>query len=300
MSLDLETVRAFVRVADLGSFTRAAAHLGVPKARVSQQVQRLEALVGARLLHRTTRAVRLTPDGELFLARARSLMLETEELSGMFAGALALRGRVRLDLPVNLARDAVIPRIPELLAAHPNLELQLSTTDRLVDVVREGFDCVVRVAMLGDSSLVATRLGKLEMVNCASRSYIAAHGKPKSLADLDGHLLVHYSSTLGSTLPEFEYPDGARYRVRPMKSIITVNNADAFLAACRAGLGIIQVPRTGAAERLASGELVELLPKLRGQPLSVFLLHPHGRNVPRRVRVVLDWVDSILRHHLKG
>ena len=136
MSLDLETVRAFVRVAELGSFTRAAAHLSVPKARVSQQVQRLEVAVGARLLHRTTRAVRLTPDGDLFLTRARPLLLETEDLGAMFAGPNALRGRVRIDLPVNLARDAVIPRIPELLARHPNLELQVSTTDRLVDVVR--------------------------------------------------------------------------------------------------------------------------------------------------------------------
>jgi DNA-binding transcriptional LysR family regulator len=299
MSIDLETVRAFVRVAELGGFTRAAAHLAVPKARVSQQVQRLEAAVGARLLHRTTRVVRLTHDGDLFRARARPLLLESEDLGAMFAGPSALRGRVRIDLPVNLARDAVIPRIPELLARYPNLELQLSTTDRLVDVVREGFDCVVRVAALRDSSLVAIRLGKLEMINCASAGYLRAHGKPKSLADLDHHLLVHYSSALGSEIPEFEYHDGAGYRVRPMKSVITVNNADAFQAACRAGLGIIQVPRAGVTAALATGELVEILPKLRGQPLPVFLLHPHGRRVPRRVRVVLDWIESVLRPHLK-
>jgi DNA-binding transcriptional LysR family regulator len=299
MSLDLETVRAFVRVAELGGFTRAAAHLAIPKARVSQQVQRLENLVGARLLHRTTRSVRLTPDGDLFLARARPLLLETEDLGAMFAGPSALRGRVRIDLPVNLARDAVIPRIPELLAGHPKLELQVSTTDRLVDIVREGFDCVVRVAALRDSSLVAIRLGKLEMINCASPAYLRAHGKPRSLAALDRHLLVHYSSALGSELPEFEYHDGSGYQVRAMKSVITVNNADAFQAACRAGLGIIQVPRVGVADGLAAGQLVEILPKLRGQPLSVFLLHPHGRNVPKRVRVVLDWIESVLRPHLE-
>lgn len=300
MSFDLETVRAFVRVAELGSFTRAAAHLAVPKARVSQQVLRLEAAVGARLLHRTTRAVRLTPDGDLFLARARPLLLETEDLGAMFAGPSALQGRVRIDLPVNLARDVLIPRLPELLASHPKLELQVSTTDRIVDIVREGFDCVVRVAPLRDSSLVAIRLGKLEMINCASAGYLCAHGKPRTLADLDRHLLVHYSSALGSELPEFEYPDGTSYRVRPMKSVVTVNNADAFRAACRAGLGIIQVPRHGVAQELASGELVEVLPRFRGQPLPVFLLHPHGRNVPKRVRVVLEWIESILRPHLKS
>ena len=136
------------------------------------------------------------------------------------------------------------------------------------------------------------------MINCASPAYLRAHGKPRSLVDLERHLLVHYSSALGSELPEFEYHDGARYQVRIMRSIVTVNNADAFQAACRAGLGIIQVPRIGVTQALAIGELVEILPKLRGQPLSVFLVHPHGRSVPRRVRVVLDWIESILRPHL--
>jgi DNA-binding transcriptional LysR family regulator len=300
MPLNLETVRAFVRVAELGNFTRAAQQIGVPKARVSQQVQRLEASVGARLLHRTTRAVRLTPDGDLFLARAKALLLETEDLGAMFAGPSALRGRVRIDLPVNLARDVLIPRMSELLAGHPQLELQVSTTDRLVDVVREGFDCVVRVATLGDSTLVATRLGQMEMINCASAAYLRKYGKPKSLADLDRHVLVHYSSALGSDLPEFEYHDGTRYLVRPMRAVVTVNNADAFQAACRAGLGIIQAPREGLTQGLASGDLVEILPKFRGAPLSVFLLHPHGRNVPRRVRLVLDWIDAVLRPHLEA
>ncbi|MBK6920743.1 MAG: LysR family transcriptional regulator [Deltaproteobacteria bacterium] len=299
MPIDLDTVRAFVHVAEQGGFTRAAAKLGVPKARVSQQVQRLEADVGARLLHRTTRAVRLTPDGETFLARARPLLLEAEELSGLFAADEALAGRVRVDLPVGLARNAVIPRLPELLARHPRLELQLSTTDRLVDVVREGFDAVVRVAKLRDSGLVALRLGELELVNCAAASYLRARGIPRTLQDLDDHTLVNYAADLGSGVPEFEYHDGHRHRVHPMRAAITVNNADAFSAACDAGLGIVQVPRTGVAERLASGALVEVLPRHRAAPLPVFLLHPHGRRVPRRVRAVLDWLEQILRAHLR-
>jgi DNA-binding transcriptional LysR family regulator len=299
MSFDLETVRAFVRVAELGSFTRAADQLGVPKARVSQQVQRLEAEVGGRLLHRTTRAVRVTPDGDRFLARARPLLVEAEDLAAMFSGERAFAGRVRVDLPVVLARDVVIPRFPELLGRYPGIELMVSTTDRIVDVVREGFDCVVRVAKLNDSGLVVTRLGALEMVNCASTAYVDRYGVPKSLADLDRHVLVHYSSALGGDPPEFEYHDGTRYRVRRMKAAITVNNADAFAAACRAGLGIVQLPLAGVAASLASGELVEVLPRFRAAALPVYLLHPHGRNAPRRVRVVLDWLDSVLRPHLR-
>lgn len=299
MDLDLESVRAFVRVAELTSFTRAAEQLGVPKARVSHQVRRLEADVGGRLLHRTTRAVRLTPDGDRFLVRARAFLLEAEDLGGMFSGDAALRGRVRVDLSVSLARNAVIPRLPELLARYPGIDLQLSTTDRLVDVVREGFDAVVRTAALRDSSLVARRLGEFEMINVASATYLARHGRPKTLADLDRHLLVHYSANLGSDVPEIEYHDGTRWKTHRMKAAITVNTGDAFAAACRAGLGIVQIPRTGIVDELASGELVEILPKLRAPPLPVSLLHPHGRDVPRRVRVVLDWIENVVRSHLR-
>lgn len=299
MAIDLEGLRAFIHVAENGSFTRAGAQLGLAKARVSQQVRRLEHEVGGRLLHRTTRAVRLTPDGERFLARARALLGEADELGSMFAGPAALAGRVRVDLPVGLARSAVIGRLPELLGQYPRLEIQLSTTDRLVDVVGEGFDAVVRVAALRDSSLVATRLGELEVINCASAGYLRAHGTPRALADLDRHLLVHYAATLGPEPPEFEYRDGGRYRVKRMRAAITVNNADAFTAACRAGLGIIQAPRDGVGEAIATGELVEILPRLRPPPLPVFLVHPHGRSVPRRVRVVLDWLDALLRAHLR-
>ncbi len=299
MQLQLDSVRAFLHVADSGSFTRGAAQLGVPKARVSQQVRRLEDALGCRLLHRTTRAVRLTPDGERVLARARPLLDAAQELQGLFAGDAALRGRVRVDLPVRLARRVVIPRLPELLAKHPGLELQLSSTDRLVDIVGEGFDAVVRVATLRDSSLVATRLGTLRMVSCASPAYLRAHGTPRSVAELERHVLVHYAADLGADTPEFEYRDGRRSRSRPMRAAVTVNSADAYAAACIAGLGIIQAPHDGVAAALERGELVEILPRLRPAPLPVYLLHPHGRSVPRRVRVVLDWLDALLRAHLQ-
>lgn len=294
MSLDLDSVRIFVKVAELASFTRAAEHLGEPKARVSQQVQRLEATLGVRLLHRTTRTVRTTPDGEQFLARAKVLVSEAEELGAMFSAASNLRGRIRIDLSINLARDLVIPRLPELLALHPRLEIQLSTTDRLVDVVREGFDCVLRVGALASSDLVATHVGELEMVNVASAGYVKTHGKPRTLADLDDHFLVHYSSSLGGDAPELEWMEGTRTRARRMKCLVTVNNADAFTTACAAGLGIAQIPRNGVKGRIASGELVELLPQLKAPALPITLLHPHGTNVPRRVRVVMDWLVEML------
>ena len=161
MSLDLENLAAFLKVAELASFTRAAAQLGSPKARVSARVQALEAALGVRLLQRTTRTVRLTPDGEQLVPRAQQLVAEADEVEAMFQGTRALRGLVRVDLPITFARDVIIPRLPELFAMHPQLELQISTTDRRVDVAREGFDCVLSIGTLRVSGLVAIRLGAL-------------------------------------------------------------------------------------------------------------------------------------------
>ncbi len=292
--MDLEALRIFVKTAELQSFTRAAEQLGVPKARVSLRVKALEAQAGVRLLLRTTRTVRITPDGEQFLARARRIVAESDELGSMFAAASALTGRVRLDLPVVLARDTIIPRLPQLLAAHPGLEVLVSATDRRVDVLREGFDCVVRVGTLVDSGLSVRRLGVLPMGNYASPSYVKTYGVPRRLADLDRHLLVHYSLDLGGDPPAFEYRDGARYRERRMKSLVTVNSSDAYLAAAIAGLGLVQVPRYAQAALVERGDLTAVLPRHQAAPLAVSLVHPHGKTVPRRVQVVLHWLAETL------
>lgn len=296
--MDLEGVRLFVRVAELGSFTRASAHLGLSKARASIRIRELEAELGCRLLLRSTRAVRLTEDGEQFLPRAKRWILDADELAAMFQAPSALRGRVRVDLPVAFARNHAVPRLPEFLASYPHLELLVSTTDQRVDLVREGLDCVVRVGKLPDSGLVARRLGVLPMVNCASPSYLRKFGVPKTLADLDEHWLIDYSTSLGGTPPTFEYRDGDRYRERPMRSMVTVNGTDAFHAACIAGLGIIQAPRVGTRASLASGELVEILPELECARLPVSLVQAHSR--PREpVRALMAWLADVLAPELR-
>jgi len=291
--LDLEDLRVFVRVAELASFTRAAEQLGAPKSRISLRVKSLEAAVGTRLLQRTTRAVRPTPDGEQLLVRARSLVDEADALAAMFHGARALSGRVRVDLPIAIAREAVIPRLPELFARHPALDVVLSTTDHRVDVVREGFDLVLRVGSLADSGLVAKRLGAFAMVNAVSPAYVRRFGQPRSVRDLAAHYVVHYSPTLGDE-PSFEYRERGRLRSVPVKSLVTVNSTDAYAAACLAGLGIIQAPRYGMTARLRSGELLEVLPDHTCAPMPVSLIHAHGKNVPRRVRAVMAWLAEVL------
>jgi len=300
MGLDPDSLRAFVKVAELGSFTRAATQLGTGKARISLRIKALEDELGTRLLQRTTRVVRPTPDGEDLLPRARRWLLEAEEIGTLFQTARGLRGLVRIDLPVRLARDTIIPRLPELLARHPALSIHVSITDRRTEPVREGVDLVLRVGGAGDPALVGRRLGMLTMANAASPAYVRKHGLPRTLADLADHVVVHYAGPDDGERASFEHVEkGARVEM-PMRSVLTVSDADAYYAACRAGLGIVQGPRVGLRPSFASGLLVELLPEHLAAPMSVWLLHAHGRNVPRRVRAVMSWLDELVTAWLEN
>lgn len=294
MTLDPESLRAFVKVVELGSFTRAAAQLGTGKARVSLRIKALEDELGTRLLQRTTRVVRATSDGEELLPRARRWVLDGEELGALFQTGRGLRGLVRVDLPVRVARDTIIPRLPELLARHPALSIHVSTTDRRTAPVREGFDLVLRVGAPGDPSLVGRRLGMLAMANAASPEYVRRHGVPRTLADLARHLVVHYASPDDTAPPSFEHVANGVLTDVPVRSVLTVSDADAYYAACMAGLGIVQAPRAGLRTSFASGLLIEVLPEHLAAPMPVSLLHPHGRSVPRRVRAVMSWLEEIV------
>jgi DNA-binding transcriptional LysR family regulator len=298
----LEQLKVFARVAELASFTQAAQALDVPKASVSLAVQRLEAELGARLLHRTTRRVQLTHDGAALYERAKDLLSDVDELRTLFrASGSGVTGRLRVDMPLGAARNLLVPRLPELLAAHPGLAIELSSTDRRVDVVREGFDCVLRVGALTDSSLIARPLGRYRLINCASPAYLAAHGRLRGEADLARHRLVHYSPLLGARPTGFEIEDRSAsggVRFVEMAGAVTVNNSEAYVAACLAGLGIVQVPQPGVAALLADGRLVEVLPRLRAPPMPVALLYPHRRQLPRRVQVFMAWVHELMAPHL--
>jgi DNA-binding transcriptional LysR family regulator len=160
------------------------------------------------------------------------------------------------------------------------------------------FHVDLRVGKLEDSSLVARRLGVLPMVDCASPAYLKKYGTPRTLDDLHDHLVVHYSIRFGTDTPGFEYRGGNIYRERPMRSLITVNSTDSYRAACLAGLGIIQSPRMSLLPSVTAGELVEILPQHTCQPLPVSLVHAHGRNVPRHVRVVMSWIGEVLKGQL--
>ena len=297
----LEHYRIFVRVAELGGFTRAADILGLPKASVSGAVRRLESALGTQLFHRTTRRVQLTGDGSVFLERCRDFLGEAEELHTMFRQEpQQLSGRVRIGMSGGMARQLVLPQLGAFLDAHPGLLVELGAGERRVDVVREGYDCVVRTGEVADPSLVARRLGMAPVATCASPAYLERHGVPRALEDLASHRLVQFAVAFGQKPEGFEYPlpDGG-YASLEMPGAVTVDNGEAYVGAALAGLGLIQLPRFAVRQALAKGQLVEVLPDLAAAPMPVSLLYPLQRHMPRRVREVVDWLAAVLAPHLE-
>ena len=299
---NLEPLLIFTRVADMGSFTRAADSLGIAKGRASTVVRALEATVGVRLLHRTTRSVQLTEDGRAFHARARDLLAEADDLQSMFADdRTTLRGRLRVDMPTEVARTLIVPALPSFLLSHPGVELELSSTDRQVDLVQEGFDCVLRIGPAGDESLIARPLGRLRMVNVASPAYLERHGVPRSIEDLvrQEHRTVHYSQTLGAKPFGWEYPEGdGGYTTVPLPGALHVNSVQTYEAAGLAGLGLIQAALLGVRHHLESGALAEVLPDLRPEPLDIGFMVAHRSNLSRRVRMFISWAKAVLSPYL--
>ncbi|MDU6537134.1 LysR family transcriptional regulator [Mixta calida] len=292
----IHAMKVFVTVAEMESFTRAAESLCQPKGSLSRQIQALEDRMGARLLHRTTRRVQLTQDGLVYYERCRDVLATLEEMDTLFQKEPAtLSGRLRVDMPVALATDIIIPQLPQFLQHYPGLELELSSSDRQVDVIREGFDCVVRIGQLQDSGLMSRTLGHLPMINCASPDYLMRFGMPLRLEDLSQHAMVHYSQQLGSAHSGFEFFDGQRSHFIQTGGALTVNSTPAYRHACLAGLGIIQVPRHGVQALLENQRLVEVLPHFCARPMPLSLLWPHRRNLAQRVRVFMEWLTQAMK-----
>jgi DNA-binding transcriptional LysR family regulator len=296
-----ELLLVFTRVAELSSFTQAADTLGLPKASVSKSVKQLEEALGTQLLRRNTRRVVLTHDGQACYDRCKDMLASFDDLLSLFRQGQALRGRLRVDMSLGMARRVVLPRLPEFLRAHPALEIELSSTDRRVDLVADGFDCVVRTGALDASDLVARPLGQLVQHNLASPAYLAAHGVPQTLEDLAQHRLVHYAPRLGVRNTGFEVEErGGTVRQIAMAGSVTVNNSEAYSAACLAGLGLIQAPVVALQQHVDAGELVEVLPQWRAPALPVSLLYAHRRQLPARLRAFMDWLAGVLAPYLSA
>ncbi|AVJ25700.1 LysR family transcriptional regulator [Achromobacter spanius] len=289
--------RVFAQVAEMGSFIKAAHALDAPRASVSAAIQQLETQLGVRLLHRTTRQVRLTADGEQLLERVLPLLAEVEDIDQLFqASERQVSGRLSIDVPSRVARRLIAPQLPGLLRRHPRLQVVLSSTDRAIDLVQEGVDCAVRIGALHDSSLVVRPVGSIALINCASPAYLREHGEPMQPEDLaSGHWAVGYASPkTGRELPwETVLPDGG-VRQDPVRSRVVVNNAESYIACCLAGLGLIQIPRFDVQHLLTAGELVEVIPAARAASMPVSLLYPHRRQRSRRLAVFHEWFEGLM------
>jgi LysR family transcriptional regulator, regulator for bpeEF and oprC len=289
----LNEIQAFVAAAELGGFARAARRLGLTASGVGKAVARLEADVGVRLLRRTPRSHTLTVEGEAFYARCRELLggLEAarEELGGARAHA---RGPVRITAPVTLAKRVLVPALPQLLAAHPELRVELSLSDRKVVLDEDGADVAVRVGSVGDPGLVARRIGRQRLLMVCAPSYLARRPieGPTDLASADG-LVARLPG--GRELRPFLCRVGERtVRIAP-PALVTIDDGEALVAAAEAGLGVCQVPHWMASGELARGALVEVLAAHRPAPEPISAVVSGGRNMPLRTRATLDFLAGL-------
>lgn len=298
----LDQYRVFVQVAEMGSFIKAAHALELPRATVSAAIQQLEEQIGVRLLNRTTRQVHLTADGTQLLERVRPLLADAEDVEHLFQNSQRqVVGQLRVDVPSRIARRLIAPALPGLLRRYPRLQLVLGSTDRTIDLVQEGFDCAVRVGALQDSSLVVRPLGHISLINCASPAYLREYGIPETPADLaTGHWAVGYASpSSGRELPWESLDASGRVQDSTLPSRVIVNNAESYIASCRAGVGLIQIPRFDVQHLLDRGELVEVMPACRAASMPVSFLYPHRRQRSRRVVAFLEWFSGLMAPHLE-
>ncbi|MGO8150781.1 LysR family transcriptional regulator [Rhizobium leguminosarum] len=295
----IDLFRIFARVVECASFTRAADTLGMPRSSVSAAVIDLEARVGARLLHRTTRKVSPTQDGAAFYERCLRLIADVEDAENLFRQtSVGPTGILRIDVPGRIGRLVIAPALPDFLARHPQLDIELRVTDRAVNLVEESVDCVLRVGPLGDSGLIARKIGDLPLINVASPCYLARHGTPGAPADLGEHLAVNYASPSTGRVEDWEWIEDGEMHTRAMRSRVTVNSAEAYIACCLAGLGLIQIPAYDVKSHLETDELVEVMPNYQAEPMPMALLYPHRQHLSRRLHVFADWLEMLLKREI--
>lgn len=291
----IDSFRIFMRVVETSSFTKAAHTMRMPRSSVSTSVSELEVRLGTRLLHRTTRKVVPTPDGMMFYERCVRLIADIEEAEGLFVqDGTKPTGALRVDVPGRIGRLLVLPALPDFFAQFPDIKVTLGVTDRAVDLIEQSVDCVLRVGALQDSGLIAHKIGALPLINVASPAYLAHYGTPHTPQDLTTHWEVHYASPTTGVVEPWEYVEDGILQKLSLQGRLTVNNAEAYIAGCLAGLGLIQIPAYDVRAHLAAGELVEVLPAYRAESLPMTLLYPHRRHLSRRVRVFAEWLEALL------
>ena len=301
----IQAMQVFARVVETGSFTRAAESFDLPKGSVTKLVQQLEERLKVRLLNRTTRRVTVTADGAAYYERTSRLLNDLDDIEASMSNAQANpSGRLRVDVGTSVARLIVIPALPGFFQRYPDIQLDLGVSDRPVDLIGDNVDCVIRGGELLEQSLVARRVGNMRLVTVASPEYLRRGGMPATPQDLENgqHTTVNYFSTrTGRPYPHVFERDGqsmeiwGRYR-------LSLNEANAHMAAVLAGMGVSQVALFGAASHLERGELVPVLPGWDRPAIPLHVVYPPNRHLSAKVRAFVEWAVELFARseHVRG
>lgn len=297
-SLDL--IVSFASAARHASFARAARELGLSPSAVAKNIRRLEAQLGMRLFHRTTRQVTLSQDGEDMYARCQRILEDVESFETAASEARSgPRGTLRIDMPVTYGRQVILSVLTRLMVRHPALKIDARFSDQVVDVVKEGLDAAVRIGPLADSSLVGREFDQQFICTYASPAYVARRGEPASPDELPKHTCLLFRMPSSGRERPWQFRSGKRNISQLPESGLRLGDGEALFQAAAAGLGLVQGPTYLAEAHVKRGRLVEVLQKYRPAPLPISLVYPSHRHVPLRVRALADALTQ-LRSPTKG
>lgn len=295
-----DSMQAFARVVEAGSFTKAAETLHMSKTTVTQLVQQLEARLRVKLLNRTTRKVNVTADGAVYYERVLQLLADMDDAETSLSGASTLpRGRLRVDVPSPLASMILVPALPAFYERYPDIQIDMGVSDRIVDMIDENVDCVVRGGELTDQSLMARRVGDLQLGVFAAPSYLARVGTPAHPRELEDshHRIVGFLwARTGKAVPYALHNDVESVRIKG-RYALAVDDGNAYLAAGLAGLGVLWLPKYMSKTFEARGELVPLFENWRLDPMPIYVAFPPNRHISIKLRVFIDWVAELMAHH---
>jgi DNA-binding transcriptional LysR family regulator len=293
-------MQAFARVVEAGSFTKAAETLHISKTSVTQLVQQMEARLRVKLLNRTTRKVNLTADGALYYERVLRLLDDLAEAETSLSGASAVpRGRLRVDVPSPLARMILMPALPAFHARYPEIQIDMGVSDRIVDLIGEKVDCVVRGGELTDQSLMARRVGDLQLGVYAAPSYLQRLGTPahpRELEDSQHRIVGFLWARTGKALPYAMHRAGESIHIQG-RYVLAVDDGNAYLAAGLAGMGVLWLPAYMSAPHVAQGELLPLFEDWRLDPMPLYVAFPPNRHISIKLRVFIEWVAELMAEH---
>ncbi|QBZ90513.1 LysR family transcriptional regulator [Pseudomonas viciae] len=295
-----DAMQAFARVVEAGSFTKAAETLHMSKTTVTQLVQQLEARLRVKLLNRTTRKVNVTADGAVYYERVIRLLADMDDAETSLSSAQASpRGRLRVDVPSPLAALILVPALPAFYARYPDIQIDLGVSDRIVDMIDENVDCVVRGGELTDQSLIARRVGDLALGVFAAPSYLARVGTPAHPLELEDspHRVVGFLwARTGKAVPYAMHNHAEHLHIKG-RYALAVDDGNAYLAAGLAGLGVLWLPKYMSKAHEAQGELVPLFEDWRLEPMPLYVAYPPNRHISAKLRVFIEWVVELMAQH---